>query len=92
MISWGWASTMTSVMFTWYSFSMTGMIQLNPALANLLYLPSLSIRPRWVGRTIRMPLRKKTTTTMAMMGMRLIMDSSSELIHGRGSAVGGILP
>ena len=40
MISWGSASTMTSVMLTWYSLSMTGMIQLKPAWANLLYLPS----------------------------------------------------
>ncbi len=61
MISCGWASTMTSVMLIWKSRSMTGMIQLKPDLAKRLYLPRRSIRPRWVGRTMRMPDRKMMT-------------------------------
>ena len=63
MISCGAASTIISVMLIWRIVSMTGMIQLKPGLAKRLYLPSRSMSPRCVGRTIRMPNRK---TKMAM--------------------------
>ena len=67
MISCGSASTITSVMLTWYIRSMPkGMIQLNPGWANRRYLPSRSTRARWVGRTIRMPRSHQNTTTGIM--------------------------
>ena len=42
MISCGSASTICSVMLTWYIRSMTGMIQLKPGWAKRWYLPSRS--------------------------------------------------
>src|SRR3989344_8800668 len=62
MISWGSASTICSVTFCWYIFSTSGSTQLKPSFPKRLYLPSLSITARCVGRTMRMPARKKPMT------------------------------
>src|SRR3989338_1993938 len=59
MISCGSASTICSVMFIMYIFSITGITQLNPGPPKRLYLPNLSISPRCVGLTILIPAKKK---------------------------------
>ena len=66
MISWRSASIICSVTLTLYMWSTSGIIQWNPGSAYLWYFPSLSINPRVVGRTIRIPSRRNAAVSIAI--------------------------
>src|SRR5262245_8686248 len=52
---------------------MSGKIQWNPGVAKRLYFPSCSMRPRWMGRTIRMPKMNTTSATINMIPTTFIV-------------------